>query len=282
MKFRVSLVVLVFVLAASCAIYAQQVSDTPGENPTITALLSKLESKHWQERSDALDEIRTNPDALGSPVLRSALLNLQDQENKERETGYKESLNGRQDPKVAGDADDDEGYGEYYAALGEVVDSFGDWNDPRQACIMVNSGFIDYPPSDSAAAARASAAMPCLLRMVAENDEGTRAVAIPMLVEALGKGKDRLDSKTIQSANEMVSQSLFDSHANVRAAAVFALGKFGGPNVISILQKIANSDTSSEQRMDGSTSFPIREAAIEAIIAIQQRAHQQQIPSTTR
>jgi hypothetical protein len=44
---------------------------------------------------------------------------------------------------------EDEGYAEYYRHVLGAVDSFADWSDPRQACILVDASYND----DSAFAA---------------------------------------------------------------------------------------------------------------------------------
>ena len=163
-----------------------------------------------------------------------------------------------------------EGYGEYCAWLAETVSSFVDWNNPRQVCLLVNSATIPYPPSPAGAAARARAAMPCILKRANSDLALNRELAVPMLVEALAKGRDTLDSKTIQSAKQTILNDLHDR--DVRAGTVVALGNYGGTDMIPALQEIARSDPASAKTDSGDIWFPIRKLAAEAIAEIQQRA----------
>ena len=95
-----------------------------------------------------------------------------------------------------------------------------------------------------------------------------------MLVEALARGKDALDSRTVQSAKQIILNDLHDSDAGVRAGTVVALGNFGGTDTIPTLQEIARSDPASESTDNGGQWFPIRESAAKAIAEIQKREAQ--------
>jgi hypothetical protein len=109
---------------------------------------------------------------------------------------------------------------------------FVDWNDPRQACTMVYSGDIAYPSSAPDSAARARAAMPCLLKRSKSKFAIYRDVASPMLVEAIAKAQGTLDAETAQAATQIVLSNLRDPDVGVRGSTALALSKFGGRDMI--------------------------------------------------
>ena len=150
-----------------------------------------------------------------------------------------------------------------------MVNSFADWNDPRQACILVYAGSDDYPSSAQQAAARARAAMSCLLKKSESKAAIDRAIAGPMLVEAVQKAQGTLDATTAQNARRIMLSNLHDPDDGVRASIVDALGKFGGTDMITPLKEVAEHDSSPE--VDGHS---IRKSAAEAISEIQKREAQ--------
>lgn len=265
-------IVLILTICSAMTAWCQQAQT---KRLTVSDQLAKLRSQDWTERSYAIDEIHSRPEALRSREVQAALINLLDQENREREEGCHATGKPNHDTSpLSGEVNSDsEEYGEYFASLREIVDSFATWNDPRQACILARGGYIDYPSSPVNAAIRAKAAMPCLLQMSQDECATNRAVGIPMLVEALARAKGELDSGTVQKANRIILDDLHDRDTGVRAFTVDALGKFGQTDAIPELQDIAHSDWVSEKRSDtGVQWFPIRESAAEAIAAIQKRA----------
>jgi HEAT repeat protein len=234
----------------------------PEAKPSVSDLLTKLHSRYWSERSDALDEIGSDQALLHSKKVKAALLDLLDQENQGKHGSPKEANS------ESGEADGGEEYAEYFASLREVVNSFADWNDPRQACILVYAGSNDYP-SPQQAAARARAVMPCILKRSKSEDALDRAVAAPMLVEAVQKAQGTLDATTAQTAKQAILSNLHDPDEGVRGFTVDALGKFGGMDMIPALKQVAANDPSPEV---GGNS--IRRSAAEAVAEIQKREAQ--------
>lgn len=260
-------------LIATCVTLAAWSQQAPASKPNVADLLAKLHSKDWTERSDAVDEIRTDPSALSSRQIRTALLDLLDQENREGDEGSRMHQSGSH-PNVTtanGQEDVGEGYGEYCAWLAQTVESFANWNDPRQACILVNAAQITYPSSSADAAARARAAMPCLLQMSTSDLTINREIAIPMLAEALVKARGTLDERTTQTAKEIMLSDLRDPNIGLRASAIDALRQFGTSNMIPTLEEVAAKDPA--PGVDGQT---IRRSAAEAIAEIRKRATQRQ------
>jgi hypothetical protein len=225
------------------------------EKSSVADLLAKLHSRHWSDRSNALDEISSDQAALHSREVQVALIDLLDQEN--------------QGKGPAGEEGEEEEFAEYFVSLRGVVNLFADWNDPRQACILVYAGSDDYPPSTQEAAARARASVPCLLKRSKSEAAIDRAIAGPMLVEAVQKAQGTLDAATAQSAREITLHDLQDPDAGVRSLTVDALGKFGGIDMVPALIEVAVSDSSPE--VDGHS---IRKSAAEAIKQIQKREAQ--------
>lgn len=248
---RMSKIILLAVMCTGLSSWCQQL---PTIKPSVPQLVAKLHSSHLVERSEAIDEIRSDSVALHSRRVQETLIDLLDKENK----GSPED--------TASEDDEGEEYPEYFASLRETVNSFADWNDPRQACILVYAGSNDYPSSPQRAAARARAAMPCLLRRSKSDVAIDREIASIMLVEALARGKEAVDMDTAQSARQIILSHLQDKDDGVRASTVDALSKFGGIDMIPALKLVASNDPSPE--VEGHS---IRKSAAEAIAAIQKR-----------
>jgi hypothetical protein len=243
----------------------------PEAKPSLSDLLTKLHSNNWTERSDAVDEIRSDPDALRSQQIRATLIDLLDRENRGTDEFLRkaQTINHQDADGGNGREDGEEGYGEYCSWLSDTVSSFADWNDPRQVCILVNAATVDYPPSPAEAAARARAAMPCILKRSKSEVALDRAVVAPILVEAFQKSQGTLDAQTSQVAKQMILSNLHDPDEGVRVFTVDALGKFGGMEMIPALKQVTTNDPSPE--VDGHS---IRKSAAEAIAEIQKREAQ--------
>jgi hypothetical protein len=230
--------------------------------PSVSDLLTKLHSRHWSERIKAMDEIWSDQALLHSRKIQAALMDLLNQEAeifREDKSSYTAAAANSED-------DGEEAYADYTAALSNLVNTFVDWNDPRQACTMVYSGDIVYPSSAPEAAARARAAMPCLLKSSKSKYAIYRDAASPLLVKAIQKAQGTLDVGTAQAAKQIVLSNLRDADDGVRQSTVLALGDFGGTDMIPALEQVAANDPAPE--VDGHS---IRKSAAEAIAAIQQR-----------
>jgi hypothetical protein len=181
-------------------------------------------------------------EALHSREIQTALIYLLEQEYRELDEGIdRAQAPSDRGSNATGAEDDREGYGEYLSWLAETVGSFADWNNPRQVCLLVSAATVIYLPSPTEAAIRARAAMPCILKRATDRQPINREIVIPMLVEALAKGKDALDSKTVQNAKQIILNDLRDSDVGVRAGTVVAVGKYGGIDM-SLAQSISPFD----------------------------------------
>jgi hypothetical protein len=229
---------------------------------TVAILLSKLYSEDQSVRAKAFKQLCANPANLQSPRVRTALLNLLDRENHELDEQLLEAQK-----RGYPDEGDNAGWAEYYSNLLDAVDSFADWNDPRQACIMVDAGSSDDSAFAAKIADHAGITIPCLMKRSAISMN--RAVAVPVLVQALAKGKDTLDPGTVQTARQIILTALQDPDEGVRIFTVRALGKFGKEEMIEPLRRVAEADPAPEVQ-----GHSVRKAAADAIASIQKRASQ--------
>jgi HEAT repeat protein len=270
MKTGIALIVLICVIVLSC--FGQQ---PPTSKPTVSELIEKLHSKDWTVRSDAVDEIRDDPEATSSRKVQTELISLLTREMEELDEESKKTQV-RDDQNAAANTNESyegEGYGEYIDWLSGIINTFADWNNPEQVRLLVRAGDIEYPSSPTEAEVRAKAALPYILKRTGDKD--ARAIAVPMLVEALAKGRNGLDIKDIQNAKQIILTSLHDADVGVRGETVVALGNFGTLDAIPVLEVVARSDPASDKRIDtGATWFPIRELAIQAIGTIHKRLGQ--------
>ncbi len=254
--------ILALTFAACTAVSAAWGQQTAPQS-SVSDLLTKLHSRHLSERIAALDELASDQTLLHSRKIQAALMDLLNQESeifREDKISY---------TAAAASAEDggEEENSQYLSSLSIVVNMFVDWNDPRQACTMVYAGDIAYPSSAPEAAARARAAMPCLLKRSKSKFAIYRDVASPMLVKAIGKAQGTLDAETAQAAKQIVLSNLRDADDGVRQSTVIALGDFGGTDMIRALEQVAANDPAPE--VDGHS---IRKSATEAIAAIRKRA----------
>jgi hypothetical protein len=204
------MIVLVVAICTATAVWSQEVQ---GSKATVSDLLAKLHSKDWTERSDAVDEIRSDPHALHSRKIQAALIDLLDWENRKADNAFREA--GKQSHHDADTKSGDgggEGYGEYCAWLSQTVESFANWDDPREACILVNAAQVTYPSTPVEAAARAKAAMPCLLERAKSDLTINKEIVVPMLAEAIEKAHGTLDATTALTAKEIILGDLHDPH----------------------------------------------------------------------
>jgi HEAT repeat protein len=235
------------------AITASLAQQKPPQKTDIDALLPQLRSSDNGLRAQAYEQLKSDPAALQSATVKTALLDLLDRENSVNESAIREHV-GISDKYG-------EGYTEYAYTLGETVASHVNWNDPHQVCMVVR-GFVP----ENAIADHAKAAIPCLLQE-ARSDLGlVRGRAVAVLVRALARGRNNLDASMIEAAQQVIRGALHDPEVVVRTDAVEALERFGGEDMIPALKVVAETDP------DPSEHYAMRKWAAEAIAAIQERA----------
>ena len=158
-----------------------------------------------------------------------------------------------------------------------------DWHDPHQVCAIAES--VPDPGSalSSMIANKGGATMiPCLLK-IAQGDayghkdspsmlESDRANAIPMLVQ-LGAATPNLSEADRRVVQETTVRGLRDSDELIREVTVRAVGDFGTPDLIPVLEDIARFDPYSRPKEDTQGGrYDLRELAAEAIRSIQSRS----------
>jgi hypothetical protein len=132
------------ICAVAVGVPAQQMSD----GSSAAELLKQLTSNEPVVRNDALEKLRSNPEALRDAKIKTALVNLLNQENH-----VKFSM-------------DDEGYAEYVAWLAETTVKVVDWTDQRQVCILTDGVYLEDELAD-----HAKASLPMSLEKIQQYSE---------------------------------------------------------------------------------------------------------------
>jgi hypothetical protein len=246
-------------MAVVCAAQQQTASKLSGAE-----LLVQLRSDKWTDRANAYGQLRSDANALSDPKVQQALLDVLNEGNQLIEDVNRNPQGPSVDEKYGED------YVEYVGDLGETVDSFANWNDPRQVCIYVHEPYNPESKFAAKIASHGKVAVPCLIQMYASDVGLARAEAAPVLVQALAKSSDQLDSNTIANVKQVIQNALRDPVDAVRSTSVRALEKFGQLDMIPALERVAESDPSPEVQ-----GYSIRKSALNAIAAIQKRAVKQ-------
>jgi len=233
----------------------------PRRGPDISTLLTTLHAADWTARHDAVEQLQNDPQALAQADVRKALVDLLDRENQVSVSTLRESA------ETVGVSDKfGEDYSEYVDELSQMVESFADWTDPRQVCVLVRHPYNPKSAFSNKIAAHGKVALPCLMELF-RSDLGTlRAKAGPVVVHVLATAKD-IDPKTRQVAQEMVVNALRDPNQLVRSFVIFGLADYGTPDSIAALQLVVETDPAPE--VDGHS---VRKQAANAIASIQKRA----------
>jgi HEAT repeat protein len=259
---KIQVAVGIVVISTVCGIARVSWGQQQSQKPSVAALLEQLKSEQEPVRAKAFEKLSADQDDLQNPDVRTALLDLLDQENHELDRQLLEA-----EKKGYPDEGDNSAYAEYYSNLVDVVASFADWNDPRQACILVDASSSDDSEFGAKIADHANTTIPCLLRRSASAVSMNRAVTVPILVQALAKAKGAINPGTAQSANQVILRALSDPDEGVRALTVHSIGKFGTQEMIVPLRKVAETDPGPEVQ-----GHSVRKAAADAIAAIEKRA----------
>lgn len=237
------------------------------QRPGVSTLLANLHSEDSTIRSDALQQLRSDPAMLHLPVVRSTLFGLLDQNNKEADQAMRKmEEQQRKHPVQSGGKGEDNGEDEdeFFSWLSDTAASVADWSDRRQVCILVNSAAVLDGRTTEETASHMKAAMPCIFQRSRSDVNINRASAAQMLVEALAKGRTALDPQIIKQAQQLILSNLHDPDAGVRSFTVGGLYSYGEPDMIPALADVARSDPAIETQPDKAQWFPIREFAAKA------------------
>jgi hypothetical protein len=245
-------------ILASAICLAQQ---EPAAKRSVDQLLRQLHSAQWTDRAEAYETLSSNPKALSNPRVQNELLNLLG-----RETGYIRPEPGDPEPDDIPD-EQNEAFVEYVGGLGDAVDSFADWNDPSQVCLLVHQDYDPESPFAAEIAAHGKTTLPCLMQRFGSDIGLVRAEVAPVIVQVLAKSTG-LDEKTIQAGKTLILKALHDPEEADRINTIEALKSFGGEDIIPALKQIAETDPAAPAANGDS----IRKWAAEAIEAIEKRA----------
>lgn len=263
---------LVLSLGAAIAMVASVHSQAAGgqttasSNDRVLSVLLALRAPKWTTRADAFDKLKVDAAALQRSDVRRALLDLLDREDQLIESALRESHE-----QVGASTKYGEGFVEYVGQLSETIDTFADWTDPHQVCVLVRKAYDADSRTAAKIAMNGRLAVPCLLSMFKSEVGLTRAQAVGVLIQALAKSKNDLDAETTKRARNVAQLALSDRSDAVRIEAVEALGRFGDSEMVPALQRVAESDPAISHT---SHTFWIREAARKAIGDIGKRALQ--------
>jgi len=223
-------------------------------NQSAADLLTGLKSQDWTARAEAYEQLRRNPTAIEKAEVRSALLDLLDREN-------------HLTMSTAPEPENEEQYAEYVASLLGTVDSFADWKNPRELCILAHSSYNTDSPFAAKLAAVGRPIIPCLMQMAKSDRPGDRLESVAVLVQLRSRVRD-LGLGTVQEIRVVTIRALHDPDDGVREFTVDSLRDFGGEDMIPALQEVAESDPAPEVQ-----GISTRKNALKAIAAIQKRSH---------
>lgn len=240
---------------------------------SLTSLLAALKSPNWDDRYAAYEKIKENQEALKRSDVRDALVNLLDRENQYVHKTLEDSNGG----EGVG-----ESFGEYQDDLALTLMEIINWKDAREVCILAESDEDALSEMSVMLVEKGGGTMiPCLLKIA----KGTaydhqdsefmlsvdRTDSIPKLV-ALGDITPHLTTDDRQRIQEATFSGLRDKDLAVRQETVRAVGEYGTPDLIPVLQEIARSDPYSRPTNNGNRSYDVRNLATKAIQSIQERA----------
>jgi hypothetical protein len=255
---------LVFTAGIFAPLFALGGQD-PTATPSVDALLTRLHAEQWTTRAGAYGRLRLNATALVRTDVRRALLELLDRENHVGESTLRESHE-----MVGTSGKYGEEHSEYVGELRQTVDSFVDWADPRQVCILAHSGYNPNSVFAGTIATHGKVAAGCLIQMADSDLGAVRMQAAPVLVEIMATF-GALDVKTTRVARQVVLRALRDPNSSVQMFTIFAMRDYAAPDMIPALRSLAIA-ASQPNEHDAS----IRKWTTEAIAAIQKRAAQRQ------
>ena len=263
MKLSTITEIVLMLLVSASALPAQQ-----SNQPVLP--LAGLKAPEWEQRWRAYENIKAHPENLKRRDVKDALMGLFELENGVVRQTLAESNGEKGVSDKYG-----EGYSEYYAQLTATVESVADWHDPHQLCILAEGAYS--PGSDYAAhlvTEGGAAAVPCLLK-TAHGDLYERYQSLPTLIQLYAVARD-LSPAQRQEILQLLTTGIRDPIVLVREPAIQAMGKYGTPDMIPLLEEVARSDPYSRLLENGQILFEVRNEATKAIGSIRAR---QQAPS---
>jgi hypothetical protein len=234
-------------------------------------LLADLRSNEPHARVGAVEQIRSNPAMLQNPNVQSALLDLLDLETHEGNARVREGERRRAENRHdnIGSSDDN---AMYIDDLLGVIESFVNWHDPRQICLLAKEGAALDATDARESATRAQVVLPCLQQLSKSDFFMDRMKAARISVPLLASATGSLDSTTAEAMRQMVILALHDKRVEVQWEAVDSLERYGGSDMTPALKQLAESSPGPNATKD---EIGVRKSAAKAIAAIQGRVAQQ-------
>jgi hypothetical protein len=242
--------------------------DTPGQTNLTAQLLANLRSSDAHTRVGAVEQIRSNSTMLQNPKIQSALLDLLVLETREGKAQIREGERRRAEHRDDENPESSDGNAMYMDDLLGVIESFVNWHDPHQICLLANEGAALDAPDARESATRAQVALPCLQKLSKSDLFMDRLNAVRTSVALLAGAKSSLDSTTAEAIKQTVVLALHDNRVEVQWEAVDSLERDGTSEMIPALKGLAESSLGPNATED---EIAVRKNAAKAVIAIRQR-----------
>lgn len=267
MKMRIAVLsgVITAAMVAGCC-FSQ---DTPQNHTSdSTQLLANLRSKDIATRRGAFERVRSNSAMLRDPNVQSALLDFLDEES----LGFEAAVRQGELKRAAHEKDDSPGpyddYGLFSNDVLSLIETFVDWHDPHQICVLAKAGAALDSPDATESSTRAQVALPCLQQLLKSALFVDRSNVVRISVALLAGAKSSLDSTTAEAMRQMVILALHDQRVEVQWEAVDSLERDGASDMIPVLREFAESSPGPNATED---EIAVRKNAAKAVTAIQQR-----------
>jgi len=259
--------ILAFLLRVACLsfIFVSVKSEIlSAQDQNLSHLLDKLMSEEWVERAAAVGKVLKIPGALQSADVRTALFDLLDRENRVIEDSFRRGLG------VSNEYGEE--YGGYYSALLGKLSEVADYKDKRTLQIFARASYNPDSPFARQLAESGQPIVPIALELL-KSDLGWRRVnAIAILGMVYERRQvHRLPEESVELIKQtIVATATKDNNSVTRQTAVEILGRTGTASDLPLLQRIAATDPATYKRGE-TRRYNVREAAVEAIAAIQKR-----------
>ena len=231
---------------------------------SLDQLLSQLESEDWLDRSDAVQSISSDLENIASPMILERLLDLMDRESQLIFQVYEESDGEEGVSTVYG-----EGFSEYYARLSAFLAEHVDFDRYRVLEVFAHGSYNPFSQWSRRLAGAGPRVLPIALSLANDSSELKREHAVGILSFMLED--DRLPEDMRSIAKRAIVAAASDTNLGVRFQVAIALGRIGTAEDLPLLQRIARTDEASYSDQEGTTRYPVRDAAERAIQEVQRR-----------
>jgi hypothetical protein len=213
--------------------------------PTVASLLKKLNANQWEERDEAVQRLTEAPEMLRSPVIKRALIQLLDRENKRLRAPRPQS----RQTAANDDHENDENYAyaTYHSMLLGLADSLIDPGDEPRVAILVDS--VYNPDSDFALklASYGQTVVRPLLKIAVDPNPERRPDALEVLGRVLrnhrlGTCRYPLTLASVRDIEDRLRTGLRDPLSYVRLGAIQGVKAAGDVPSLPILEEIRTSD----------------------------------------